>query len=1296
MKIYEKIKREHLFIFIIVLIALILFSYFDFSYTGLTSSNQKSCTEQGYSCCTQGKGTSYFSLDNTCSQGQSCWSSCQVNKNLISGNSVFTDTLDKVTNFFKKIFKQSVGIQPTTPTDICTIPSCNPRNYNQYCKHDLFGNIYANCPSNAPICQNGQCQNIQGNLCSVPSCNPNNNLQYCFQSGQTSLYVDCPGGYSCFSGVCFSNTNPPGPVTIFTATPVLSSDKIDLSWQYTQTALITGFKIERSEFEFVNYQQIVNLVGPSRTSYQDTGRLQNTVYWYKIRAYNANGDSPYSNAVSATISYCSPNKCNPNNNREMCNAQGTGYTTCQSNYVCINDQCQIPPLELTCGNGQINTGEECDGSNLNAQTCITKGFTSGVLKCKADCTFDIGQCTGSLDTEKPQVTLISPSNNYIGNPNTPITFSCRGTDNIGLSKVEFWVTEPGKSSYIAEPRITSGLDKTESFTKSFSQASQSSYAWTCKFYDTSNNYAWGDINGLSAGFKIQATCTIGQCVDQNTICNNGVPQSCSLGQTCTNNVCSLNVQDVQKPNNLNAIVSPFQGKYAVQLYWDKPSSNNFDQYKIYRKSSTEIKNPLISASISNLALGTDYSKVYCGGSKCIYYDIGLNLNQVLNYNISAYDSTTNKQSDQTNNLMVEVKDNYYPQLKLLPIFIDNSNNKVSLRFTASDNWGINEIKIYVDDFNVAKKQCSLSGATFSTYEDCLYEDTLSTGQHGYKISVKDISNLVNESGVVQFFVGVKEDIATGNCNNGIDDDNDGAIDELDLGCASGAYVKLEAISPTYIGGGSINPTKQPWEDSDVNLRCVISQTGSTLDRAKNCIFAKVVDKSCVINDNNNDANIDFTCNVGSIGSKNISCNILKDCLAYPANNPIRHLNYTINVTKPFLCRNIIGQDKIEITNLNLDSSEYNIGDQIKSTLTLTNKQTDKDASISVSAQLYDINKRTLIKDANQTKVIRSNFDSQNYELNLNIPSVSDSKFKMYYKVYEQGKENLICLESKKDLVIHGSTRTSCQDLDNDGYADETCGGNDCNDNNPSINPGATEICTDNIDNDCNGLKDTQDSACQQPALCVSGTTRPCGKGICAGTQTCNNGDWGICSSTQQPITEICNNNLDDDCNGLTDSNDPSCKTGEEDSDNDGLPDSWEKQYFGDISKYSGEDDPDGDGFTNAQEYAKSTDPTDKNSHPEKPSLFKTVLIVIGVIIVAFILVWVFALRPKKPHFDYKPKIEQTSVKKPFFSKMETRVSPVLKDYVENSLRKGYTKEQIKKALLAKGWKESEIEQAFKK
>ena len=54
-----------------------------------------------------------------------------------------------------------------------------------------------------------------------------------------------------------------------------------------------------------------------------------------------------------------------------------------------------------------------------------------------------------------------------------------------------------------------------------------------------------------------------------------------------------------------------------------------------------------------------------------------------------------------------------------------------------------------------------------------------------------------------------------------------------------------------------------------------------------------------------------------------------------------------------------------------------------------------------------------------------------------------------------------------------------------------------------------------------------------------------------------------------------------------------------DADGDGLPDDWEKKYgLNPNSKDDADADADGDGFTNAEEYAAKTDPTDASDHPD--------------------------------------------------------------------------------------------------
>lgn len=53
-------------------------------------------------------------------------------------------------------------------------------------------------------------------------------------------------------------------------------------------------------------------------------------------------------------------------------------------------------VPVTCGNGVIDAGEDCDGSDLGGATCASatmNAFPSGFLSCTASCTFDLSLCS---------------------------------------------------------------------------------------------------------------------------------------------------------------------------------------------------------------------------------------------------------------------------------------------------------------------------------------------------------------------------------------------------------------------------------------------------------------------------------------------------------------------------------------------------------------------------------------------------------------------------------------------------------------------------------------------------------------------------------------------------------------------------------------------------------------------------------------------------------------------------------------------------------------------------------------
>ena len=101
-----------------------------------------------------------------------------------------------------------------------------------------------------------------------------------------------------YSGEANATTNArPGAPTGLTATAA-SASQINLVWTDNATDE-TGYKIERKTGATGAWAQITT-VGASVTSYNNTGLAAYTAYYYRVRSYNTNGDSAYSNEANAT------------------------------------------------------------------------------------------------------------------------------------------------------------------------------------------------------------------------------------------------------------------------------------------------------------------------------------------------------------------------------------------------------------------------------------------------------------------------------------------------------------------------------------------------------------------------------------------------------------------------------------------------------------------------------------------------------------------------------------------------------------------------------------------------------------------------------------------------------------------------------------------------------------------------------------------------------------------------------------------------------------------------------------
>ena len=1179
-KIYDSIKREHLFVILVILTALVLFNYFNFEYTG-SVVQEKSCYQNGYSCCSSGDGLGnyYFSLDNSCSDNYECWDSCQ--DTVITAKATLIDSLSGFFDNVKKSVNDLLG------------------------KRDVGKTILPDEDSEFEARGGGGGQ--------TSPCQLKKDLPYQMVS-QTFCIDEEFGTFGADdTNVCASGENKP-----YLVCRVFAEENRGECGILADSC--SGFLTKESCES--TYPEICEWEGVCGDNVLDVGEECDD-------GNTANDDSCSSacTEITTTIPIDPTPSCGDgevNQEIEDCDDGNTGNGDgCSS--TCKNEILEAPDLKdlIVKDNGILLTWDTQGGDYVIEGNVINDRIANAVVR------DNLVSGEAIKDDIKNIYDNVVDFFKKLFKPRTV------GVDLSNINGFRIYRSIDA-STFSDTPTYTLDLEGTEcndqgicTFLDSQNLQSGTTYYYKIIMYDLNN------VNGELSEVKSITFSTIGpirciECAAPGFGCSyvNGSCTSCGT-RVCTSIpilVTSCNSGDI---------------KSGTQCFVCNSEGDNYTQ---------------------------DNSKCLTGQTcnadgQCITTLVEDTTPPIV--------TITNPNADTT-----------------------TSNSSFTVSGTASDNIQVSKVQIKLNDGNWE----DTTGTT--SWSKTL---TLISGQNTIRVNGTDTSSLISngQSRIITYNAPTTikgEDDYENGCNNNIDDDSDLIWDGLDNDCATGEKVTISSITV---------PDNKPYEDSEFEIQCkigILPATGgtATLNRAQPCIIASISNKlgtqsqNCVFLKRTDDT-IRYKCSSGNVEKDKVaSCKVdtikCNGDLATLSNNVAQMF---INVTTPSLCTNIIGQERLVITDVDLNDKEYKLNEKINPVLTLENLD-NENLDIVSESYLYDLNSKKQLSKVSQNKLIAQGLNEEEMKFELITPSVSASKFKLYFKTYLKNQENEICLINSQDVNIKASVgnASGCQDLDRDGYSDRICGGNDCNDNNPNIKPGVVEICTDGLDNDCNGFADSLDQSCVSSA-CNSGDTRECGLNVGAcrkGTQTCSGSVWGTCIGETKPNKEVCGDGLDNDCNGLTDCSDaecseyPNCAVGGEDRDSDGLLDSWELEYFGSLEVQSGEDDFDGDGYTNAQEYANNTNPTLED---KKTSVITIIIIVVAVLGIAGFLIWMFAIKPKKPMgLGFKPSTTVKSITK-------ISVNSKLVDYVKNSLKKGYSRQQISNALKIKGWSEREIEEAFR-
>jgi hypothetical protein len=124
----------------------------------------------------------------------------------------------------------------------------------------------------------------------------------------------------------------------------------------------------------------------------------------------------------------------------------------------ITETVTVSATVVGCGDGVIQLGEDCDGSNMNGHTCVTEGYVSGSISCQPNCTLNTSSCSNNAPSNgggsNPPVSVSSTNEIFNGYayPGSPVTMlkdgqPAGGTTADSIGEFQFRVNNLSNGTY---------------------------------------------------------------------------------------------------------------------------------------------------------------------------------------------------------------------------------------------------------------------------------------------------------------------------------------------------------------------------------------------------------------------------------------------------------------------------------------------------------------------------------------------------------------------------------------------------------------------------------------------------------------------------------------------------------------------------------------------------------------------------------------------------------------------------------------------------------------------------------